>query len=84
MNLNLTFSQNLGVSLFLFHSLTLQCFFIGILMKSFKDKTLTIDSKFWVPSPGIELVSFWLLGDSNELQGRQYYKHNPSMHQLVR
>lgn len=60
MSLNLTFSQNLGVSLFLFNYFTLQRFFIGILMKSFKDKTLTIDRKFWVASPGIEPVSFWL------------------------
>lgn len=53
MNLNLTFSQHLGVSLFLFDSFTLQCFFIGILMKRFKDKTLTIDSKFCVPPQGL-------------------------------
>lgn len=42
---------------------------------SFREKTVTIDSKFWVLFPKIEHVTFplWGRSDCNELPGRLYY-----------
>lgn len=56
---------------FFFYLSTLE----ALSITSFREKTVTIDSKFWVLFPRIEHVTFRLWGrsDSDELPGTLYY-----------